>query len=675
MKKTLSQYAQTENISYITAWRRFNKGEIKNAFKNENGIFIEELDQPARESVASLIPKNWQDLEVTVAAVQESKASNYRRNRSSTITRTDRYKNIEDGLVPFQYGKNFKTGNISIREAVILCQKAHYNIASFRNVIELMVEFCVNDIYFKGGNAKSREFFYALCKKIGIVSLQDKFFRENFRSGNTFIYRFDSKIKPEDIQKITHVFGQEDSLGATNIKLPVKYIILNPADIETSGSVNFLNPVYYKVLNPYEVSRLKNPQTDEDKELLSSLDSDTRDKINKSVMNSVVLMKLDSSQVYPIFYKKQDYEAFAIPMGFPVLEDINWKLELKKMDMAIARTAQKAILLVTTGESSANGGLGVNPKNVAALQEIFRNESISQVLVADFTTKATFVIPQIADILDPKKYEVVNEDIRLGLNNILIGDEKFANQSIKVDVFVELISQARETFLNEFLIPEIKRISKDLGFKNYPLPHYQKINIKNKLEYDKLYVRLAELGFLTAEETFDAIESDRLPLVEDSIESQNKFKALKDKELYAPIVLTKGKEDGAPSGPNGRPAGTKAPQSTKKVKPIGTKAGYSLASLTETMKLAENLSNEIEKQFIKDNKLKKLNDEQKELVNMFAAVIMRNENKENWIGSIKKYIDNPEDNNKDRINKIDEIAANHMTDEYLAILLHESQTN
>src|SRR6185295_8859089 len=102
------------------------------------------------------------------------------------------------------------------------------------------------------------------------------------------------------------------------------------------------------------VARLKNPQTDEDTELLNSLDTDTKNLIKKSTMNSVVLMKLDSNQVYPIFYKKQDYEAFAIPMGFPVLEDINWKLELKKMDMAIARTSQKAILLVTTGESPAN---------------------------------------------------------------------------------------------------------------------------------------------------------------------------------------------------------------------------------------------------------------------------------------------------------------------------------
>ena len=66
------------------------------------------------------------------------------------------------------------------------------------------------------------------------------------------------------------------------------------------------------------------------------------------------------------------------------------------------------------------------------MQKIFDNESVGRVLIADYTTKAQFVIPDIANLLDPKKYAVVNEDIKQGLNHILVGDEKFANSNIKV---------------------------------------------------------------------------------------------------------------------------------------------------------------------------------------------------------------------------------------------------
>ena len=150
---------------------------------------------------------------------------------------------------------------------------------------------------------------------------------------------------------------------------------------------------------------------------------------------SAVTIPLNTDKLIAVFYKKQDYEPFAVPMGYPVLEDINWKQEMKQMDMAVARTTNQAILLVTMGSKPEDGG--VNQKNLMAMQKLFENESVGRVLISDYTTDAKFVIPDIANILDSKKYEVVNQDIQMGLNNILLSDEKFANTSIKVQVFME----------------------------------------------------------------------------------------------------------------------------------------------------------------------------------------------------------------------------------------------
>ena len=41
--------------------------------------------------------------------------------------------------------------------------------------------------------------------------------------------------------------------------------------------------------------------------------------------------------------------------------------------------------------------------------------------------------------------------------------------------------------------------SKDLGFKNYPQPHFEDIDLKDDLQYSKVYTRLVELGVLTPE--------------------------------------------------------------------------------------------------------------------------------------------------------------------------------
>ena len=82
-------------------------------------------------------------------------------------------------------------------------------------------------------------------------------------------------------------------------------------------------------------------------------------------------------------------------MIFPVLDDLEFKTELKRMDRAIARTCQQAVLLLTFGLETKDGQYQYNQNTATAFQKIFENESVGRVLIADFTTKASFVIPEI----------------------------------------------------------------------------------------------------------------------------------------------------------------------------------------------------------------------------------------------------------------------------------------
>jgi len=616
--------------------------------------------------------KNTNAVEVAplmaVASYKEVKGSDnkVRRNRSSTIERTERYANITNGLIPFNRsttGSAYSSSNMDIRDAVILCQKAYYNFAIFRNTIDLMTEFSSSKIYFKNGSQKSRDFFEALFDKINIWSFQDKFFREYYRSGNVFLYRFDTNIKQDDLIKITQTFGISKAASFT---LPSRYIIINPADIQIAGNISFVSNRFYKILSDYELERLRTPRTEEDVEVYNSLPPEVKDAISKKSNN--VVMPLDTSRLVAVFYKKQDYEPFAVPMGYPVLEDINAKAELRKMDMAISRTMQQAILLVTMGAEPDKGG--VNQKNLEAMQALFQNESVGRVLIADYTTKAEFVIPQIADILDPKKYEILDKDIQIGLNNILIGSEKFANQSIKVQVFIERLKQAREAFINEFLFPEIVRISKNLGFKNYPTPYFEDIDLKDDIQYARIYNRLVELGVLTPEEGLTAIETGRLPDPESSLESQIKYKDLRDQGYYTPLI-------GGSQPQAGRPTGSSSPQSTKNINPIGTgqqsKAEFSAKKVSENFVLASKLEDHVSNLIKEKFNIKKLNKQQKSIANDITKMIVINENSENWIEKAKQYVEDPTDKNKDNLNIVYDISSSHQVDNYLAGILKDSK--
>lgn len=650
---TLREYAKNNNLSYSKAYREYAGGKVK-GYKDQNGQIV--IGDPPESSVQASL------LDLPTPMMVELGSTN-RTNKSASIKPTDRYKNIDEGIIPFNYSVTgySNESDVSIRDAIILCQKCYYNFALFRVTIDLMTEFCTGQVHFRKGSKKSKEFFKAYWDKLNLWQIQDMFYREYFRSGNYFVYRQEGEIQPSDLAKITQTYGAE-LFG--EVTVPIKYVVLNPADINATGNVSFANVQYYKILSDYELERLRNPRTEEDKQVFDSLDPQSKELI-KNKNHGIVKLPLDKSKIVAIFYKKQSYEAFAVPMGFPVLEDINFKKELRLMDQAIARTAQQAILLVTMGAEPEKGG--INHKNIGLMTKLFENESVARVVIADYTTKAEFIIPQIADILDPKKYEMVDKDIAIGLNNVLLGQgEKFANQNAKIELFVEKLKHARQAFINEFLKPEIKYVSQAMGLKNYPEPYYEDIDLKNDIEYAKLYVRLAELGILTAEESIEAIETGKLPTSTDSIESQKEFKDLKDDGLYEPL-LNKKKEEEA-----GRPGGSKSPKNKLTVSPIGASAHYSFLKIKENILLAQELQNHIETKLLKKHKLKNLNDQQKEIADQIATIIVANEEPENWKAKIEEYIDNPIDQNKERINKINELAGFHQVDFYMASILFAS---
>jgi hypothetical protein len=597
-------------------------------------------------------------------------SSRTRRNVGGQINRTNRYENIENGLVPYKFSKGVQNkSSLDVSDVVVLCQKAYYNFSVFRNVIDLMTEFSATKVYFTGGSKKSRDFLEALFRKIDLQSFLDKFFREYYRSGNVFVHRFDTKIQPDDLKKITQTYGANYlKLTEEENTLPSRYIILNPADIQMGGNISFSSGVYYKVLSDYELERLKNPKTEEDKQVYESLDPEAK-KALKGRNVGVLSIRLDPDKCSPVFYKKQDYEPFAVPMGFPVLEDINWKSEMKKMDMAITRTTNQAILLITMGSELKDGSLNVNQRSIETMQKLFENQSVGKVLVSDYTTEAKFVIPDIAGILDPKKYNVVNTDIQMGLNNILVGEDKFANTSIKIQVFIERLKQGRDAFINQFLSPEIKRICKSLGFKNYPQPHFQEIELKDKTTWNRVVAQLLQYGVLTAEEGLQAIDTGRLPEPTESIESQKRFKDLKEEGYYAPLIGG-GQEEG-------RPEGSKSPQTTKKVTPVGENTSgsqkFSVEKIKQNLSLAEKLETEVQEHLKLKYENKRVTNKIRSLANEVCKVVMANEPAEKWLDKSKKYVDNPTDTNFKKVKEIQSIAYEHQVDDYLASLLYESK--
>lgn len=714
--KKLSDYAKEHGMTYKEAWAANEAGilPVKTKKSKTNRIYvIEESQASVKKEVTFGTPM--------FAERGEMRAST-RFNKAGLTTPAYQYTQIEQGIIPYQLdggNTNSSGSNVNVSDAIKLVQKCYFNFPIFGNTIDAMTEFSTNKIFFRGGNAKSRKFFNQWVESVGLLDFQDKFFREYYLSSNVVIQKFESVLDYIGVSNINKVFGAN---AAENARVACKYIILNPCDIGVLGTFNFgSNPVYYKRLNGYEITRLKsNNKSKEEEAFFNSLPTETK----KEIMNNSgsVNIPLDKENTYVIFYRKQDYYAMAVPMGFAVLKDIEWKAEMKQIDMAISRTMQNAILLVKMGYESKSNEYVFDQKAADSMRALFESESVGKTLVADFTTEVEFKIPQIGDFLDPKKYQIVNEDIKTGLNYVLTGtDQKFSNQYIQVQLFIQRLNRAREAFLNNFLIPEIKKIGQAMGFKSIPTPFFEDIDLKDDAEFNRIVAQLVQYGILTAEEALTAVETGRLPTGEESLESQEKFKEAKDKGFYEPItggpstqkqILDKtnkqqvkmmemqqehdskmktkelkhkaeNPEQPAPqivlnaptkmAKPNGRPSGSTRKKSTNKPRVSKAEELYSLSKIKDNLILATKVNEKVSELFKAKHNKTELNDEQKQIIEEISNVIISNNEPENWLSSVEKYVENPINDNQDRLNKIDKISYNHQIDTFLASILASSE--
>ena len=404
------------------------------------------------------------------------------------------------------YGQT--SSGVNVRETIELCQKAYANIPIFRNAIDVMSEFSNSDIFLEGGSESANNFIYKWFEKINLWKLKDQYFREYYRSGNIFIYRLDGDFTRKDFKDLSKIYGSDDYLNPG--KIPIKYVLLNPYDITATRSSSFGEGTYKKILSEYEIEKLKNPKTPEDKNVFNSLDEESKKKIKQNqFLDTGVYVNLDPEKLIYSFYKKQDYEPFAIPFGFPVLDDLNWKIELKKIDQAISRTIENVVLLITMGAEPDKGG--INPHSLTAMQNLFKNESVGRVLVSDYTTKADFIIPDVNKILGPEKYEIVNQDIREGLQNIIVGKENYSSTQIKAQIFLERLKEARNAFINDFIMPQVKVLCKSMGFKKYPTVKFQEVDIKDEVQFQRVITRLLEIGIISPEQGIQAIRTGLFP--------------------------------------------------------------------------------------------------------------------------------------------------------------------
>lgn len=605
-----------------------------------------------------------------------------RSNRASTEPIKNRFSNIEDGILPYKYSAD----HVGVKDAIVLTQKAYFNIPVVKSTLDLLSEFANTDIYLKGGDESSRKFVEAWHRVINLYDLKDQFFREYYRSGNVFLYEIQGNLSKKSVRSFSIAEAAE------NKPIPVKFLLLNPADIVATEQLSFGAFAYAKALTPFEIARLKESKTEESKKIYKSLPEEIKKQLKEDIISSTnkeVLLPLEADLIHPVFYKKQDYEPLSIPMVFSVLDDINKKQELKKVDQAILRSIENVILLVTMGAEPDKGG--VNHKNLAAMQSIFENKSVGRVLVSDHTTKADFIMPDLRKVMGKEKYEVLNKDIEEGLANILLGESKYSDTELKLKIFFERLNEVRERFLRDFLQKNINRVCKTAGFRNPPKAHFVKKDTITSQDLQKLATRMMELGIIAPEQGMDVINKGVFPDADEMEKAQEKYLEEREKGHYLPMVssqaLFETENDSAADElePTDSGSSSKTPKKGKEKatvsaptggRPVGTASSkFSIIGIKNAVKALGDFENKAQQMYKKSLSVKSLKKNQKELISEICSSIACQCDNEEWVSKMEEVIkDNSILLNLGVNKNVLSIAAEHSLDDYSAAILYHSNS-
>lgn len=640
--------------------------------------YWEKFNQPPTLSESEFTPimagSSLFDSVSEAACSRSGERSKSRSNAAASGKISNKYKNIEEGLLPYNYSGD----DVDVSEAIELCQKAYFNVPVFGVTIDLMADYADLDLYLKGGSKKSRAFIEAWFKKIRIHDLKAQFFREFFRSGNVFLYRLDATIAIDSVAEFQKMYGGT----RLNSKLPIKYVTLNPSDITARGALMTGEHEYFKMLTKFEESKLENPSTKHERELANSLEKKGKGFGQKS------FLPLKGDKLYTVFSKKQDYEPLAVPRGFCVLDDINKKMELKKVDQAIARSIENVVLLITMGDEPEKGG--VNPKAVSAMQEIFQNQSVGRVLVSDYTTKGQFIIPDLKKVMGKEKYEILNQDIQDGLQNFLFGESKYSDMNFKIKAFHKKLECSRKSFIQDFLQGEIERICDDAGMRSFPEVYFKQPSEVSDSDKMKLATRMIELGVITPEQGMDVFETGEMPSAEEMDEAQEEFTKKRTKGHYMPLVntvnLLEGEEEesgveeapekdgglvkkakdgkeGVPSSPSpsgGRPSGV-------------SNSHFSKNNIIEVTKATTELELSAFREFAVKYGLEELSEQKKEVVGKVCESIVASTPLSEWSNKLDDIIkDMTIIESLDCMPEVLEVGGIHGLDIFASSILHHS---
>lgn len=403
------------------------------------------------------------------------------------------------------------------REIMSACMQAYDRIGIVRNVIDMMAEFACQGIDLVHPNEKIETFYKEWFAKVNGIERTERILNMLYRSGNVIIKRATAKLKNSDVENLQRGLAADmpvgDPIDSNKNEIPWGYTIYNPATIEVFNEdiAPFIGPTAFRygVRIPESINkRLQNPKTNIQNEILAGI---SLSQIHPTPSGGKAI-PLPEDKVIAIYYKRDDWQVWARPMLYCILEDLFMLKKMKLADLAALDGAVSHIRLWRLG--SLDHKILPTEAAIGRLADMLMNNvgggSIDLIWGPELDFKETST--DVATFLGEEKYKPVLNAIFAGLGippsltGLPVG-QGFSNNYISLRTLIERLDYGRQ-LLTSFWNREIKLVQQAMGFKLPAQIVFDQHTLSDEAAEKRLLIDLMDRDLISEEalqERFDLI--------------------------------------------------------------------------------------------------------------------------------------------------------------------------
>jgi hypothetical protein len=443
------------------------------------------------------------------SGIQHSSASPYLRNDFSNILPNNISGKPGLSRSDYDYFRPQESVPNQIKDILKRADTIYQRIGLVKNVIDLMGDFSSQGIRIVHPNKRIERFYRNWFKKVRGKDRSERFLNNIYRTGNVVITRQTAKlgVKTETkMYKTTAADFNEQSLQDEEINLarkeiPWKYTFIDPffVDIAAGALSSFVQKKVYSLVLPANIRKIINAPKNEQEQLIVS-------KLPAEIIEAAKTKKpymLDSNKTMVFHYKKDDWQIWAYPMIYAIMDDITVLEKLKLADMAALDGAISNIRIFKLGNLEHK----IAPTKAAAskLASILQNNvgggTMDIVWGPDIELLESNT--NVHQFLGEGKYtpHLNNVYAGLGIPPTLTGTFGAAgttNNFISLKTLTQRLQYGRDVLV-QFWDNEITLVQKAMGFRYPAKIEFDRMDLSNEETEKALLIQLADRNVISDE--------------------------------------------------------------------------------------------------------------------------------------------------------------------------------